>query len=319
MRCYYHEGYYLPLPEGHPFPMEKFPQAYDWVRPYEEIDVHAPLTLTRRDLERVHLPAYLDAVSYDQKEGDGFVGLTSHQRKRLGLPAHPDLLARSTLEVEGTVSAALAALEDGLAANLAGGTHHARPDRGLGYCVLNDIAIAVAYLRANGYRFPQILIVDTDAHQGDGNHIIFANDPEVFTYSIHVGKNYPAHKIPGDRDVPLQRYASGKEYLGALEDTLPEVFAKTEPDLVFWICGVDCHVDDRFGQLSLTTEDLLCRDALVLGLCRDYCVPVAMLYGGGYQREWGRTGWLHALSILQAAGASLPSMAKSNSATGGTR
>jgi len=277
--------------------MEKFPDAYKLVR--AEVDVYEPLELQRVDIERAHHRAYLDAVSQDDPRGQPY-GLIAYDRNRLGLPATPRLLERSMLETAGTVSATLAALEDGIAANLAGGTHHAFPDRGLGFCVLNDIAVAVEYLRAR-HRCPdQILIVDTDAHQGNANHAYFREDPSVFTYSIHVGKNYPAAKEPGDCDVPLPRYVKSEVYLEALEQTLPAVFARTEPDLVFWISGADIHADDRFGQMRLSREAICKRDDFVLQLCRKFLAKTVLVYGGGYQPGRGETGRLHAATVQTA-------------------
>jgi acetoin utilization deacetylase AcuC-like enzyme len=299
MRCFYHEDYFLPLPIGHPFPMEKFPQAHALLK--DCVHVVSPLPLTRSDLERVHRADYLNAVNFDFDDGVE-TGLSRYDRNRLGLPAHPRLLARSSWETAGTVSATWAALEDGIAANLAGGTHHAFPDRGLGFCVLNDIAVAIEAIRNGGRHLDSILIVDTDAHQGNANHAYFEHDLGVFTYSIHVGKNYPAKKEVGDCDVPLDRYVSGRDYLWALEKTLPEVFARTEPDLVFWISGADCHADDRFGQMLLSRTDMESRDRLVVELCRHFAAPTVVVYGGGYNRAAGVTAALHAQSIRIAAG-----------------
>lgn len=298
MRCFYDPGYFLPLPEGHPFPMEKFPQARELLG--DCVEVLSPPIVSFAEVCRAHEPAYLRRVSADASEG-GPPGLSRYARNRLGLPAHPRLLERSVLETSGTVAASRAALEDGRAANLAGGTHHAFPDRGLGYCVLNDVAVAVEVLRAEKVLPPHILIVDTDAHQGNGNHAFFAKDPSVFTYSIHVGRNYPAEKVPGDCDVPLERYVGGAAYLRALEETLPPVFAQTEPDLVFWISGADNHTDDRFGQMALTEADMAARDRFVLDLCQTYAAPCVVLYGGGYNRTLGKTAALHAQTIRLAA------------------
>lgn len=278
--------------------MEKFPDAHALVR--DRVEVAKPLELTRADIERAHGKDYLDAVSRDDPRGQPH-GLITYDRNRLGLPANPRLLERSMLETAGTVSATLAALEDGLAANLAGGTHHAFPDRGLGFCVLNDIAVAIEYLRAQGRCPDQILIVDTDAHQGNANHAYFRGDPSVFTYSIHVGKNYPSAKEPGDCDVPLPRWVESAPYLAALRETLPPVFATTEPDLVFWISGADIHTDDRFGQMQLCHDAVRRRDEFVLSLCREYACATTLVYGGGYNRAPGGTGRLHAQSVLTAA------------------
>ncbi|WP_146209359.1 histone deacetylase family protein [Coraliomargarita sinensis] len=298
MRCYYDPDYFLPLPVGHPFPMEKFPDAHALVKDVVEV---CPIPrLERTVIERAHDAAYLDAVSQDDERGQPH-GLLRYDRNRLGLPACPRLLERSMLETAGTVAATLAAMEDGMAANLAGGTHHAFPGRGLGFCVLNDVAIAIEHLRALGRKPDQILIVDTDAHQGNANHAYFRNDPVVFTYSIHVGKNYPAAKEPGDQDVPLPRWVDGRDYLEALRGTLPSAFAQTEPDLIFWISGADCHAEDRFGQMRLSNEEMTARDDFVLSLCEEYAAPTVVVYGGGYHREPGMTGWLHAQTVLRAA------------------
>lgn len=284
--------------------MEKFPDSHEWVKGH--VTVGPPLTLTREDIERVHDASYLDAVSFDAEPAvtsDHAVlpGLSAYDRNRLGLPAHPRLLARSMLEASGTVSATLAALEDGLAANLAGGTHHAFPARGLGFCVLNDVAIAIEYLRARGKGLECILIIDTDAHQGNANHAYFRGDSSVFTYSIHVGRNYPAKKEPGDQDVPLPRHVPGAEYLAALASTLPPLLHRLEPDLIFWISGADCHENDRFGQMRLTTAEVAARDSAILRWCAETAAPLVLVYGGGYNREPGMTGWLHAQTVLAAA------------------
>jgi len=299
LRCFYHPEYFLPLPEGHPFPMEKFPQAYALLRKQGAgLRFHEPMILGMEDLERVHQPAYLDAVSFDQDASGDRSGLSSYQRHRLGLPANPLLLKRSALEAGGTVAALRCAMEEGFAANLAGGTHHAFPDTGLGYCVLNDVAIAIQWLYDQGSR-PQILIVDTDAHQGNANHAFFRDDPGVFTYSIHGGRNYPARKEPGDWDVPLPRWVSGQEYLWELKRTLPEAFSRHEPDLVFWIAGADIHQDDRFGQIALTDEQIALRDEMVIRLIDDYECRAVQVYGGGYNRKPGKTAAIHAASVLR--------------------
>ena len=279
--------------------MQKFPDAHAHVR--HRVDVRPPMQLARKDLERAHHKKYLDAVSHDLESAPSGPGLTRYDRNRLGLPANDGLLERSTRETAGTVSATLAALNVGMAANLAGGTHHAFPDRGLGFCVLNDVAVAIEYLRANDQSPDQILIIDTDAHQGNANHAFFRDDLFVFTYSIHVGKNYPAAKEPGDQDVPLPRYVSGEAYLEALHSTLPAALAKTEPDLIFWISGADIHAEDRFGQMSLNDAQIAARDHYVLAQCRDYAADLVVLYGGGYNRAPGKTGWLHAQTVLRVA------------------
>ncbi len=244
-------------------------------------------------LLRVHTPDYLQKI----RTGT----LTSPELIKLGLPAGEALLTRSRLEVAGTLAAMGAALVDnGPACNLAGGTHHAFAGRGLGYCVLNDVAIAI---RAHHAVRPdaRIAVIDTDAHQGNGTHGIFAGDERVFTYSIHVGKNYPAEKTAGCLDVELPRYVHGADYLEALESTLGPALADFAPDLVFWIAGADPHENDRFGQMRLTDADMAARDEHVLDLLTAKSMPVVVLYGGGYNRDRVHTARIHADTVLRVA------------------
>ena len=247
------------------------------------------------DLLRVHTPAYVESIRTARHNP-----LTA---KRLGLPATVALGVRSYCAVAGTLAAARAALADGLAANLAGGTHHSFPDRGEGFCVFNDVAVAIRALRAEE-PYLQVMVIDLDAHQGNGTHAIFAGDPGVFTYSVHVGKNYPSRKEPGTLDVPLGRWAGGDEYFSRLEETLPAAVERFEPDLAFYIGGADCHEDDRFGQMKLTTAEMRARDERAIGLCRGWGIPAVALYGGGYNKVEGMTAELHCQTVRVAAVAS---------------
>lgn len=243
-------------------------------------------------LLRVHTPEYLEKIR---------TGALDHLAAlKLGLPADEALLTRSRLEVAGTLAAVDAALTDGLACNLAGGTHHAFADRGEGYCVLNNVAIAIRDLHVTRPAL-RVFVLDTDAHQGNGTHALFAEDPRVFTYSIHVGKNYPALKVPGSLDVELPRYVSGADYLEALESTLVPALNEFAPELVIWIAGADPHEHDRFGQMKLTDADLAARDHHILRLVTSARVPTAILYGGGYNRDREHTARIHAATVLRAA------------------
>ena len=293
MRCFYHPDYYFPLPAGHPFPMDKFWRAEAMIRAADcgariELAQLAPLAAVRR----VHTEDYLEKIRGNT--------LDPAEALKLGLPAGAALLERSRLEVGGTLAATAAALEDGIACNLAGGTHHAFADRGLGYCVLNDVAIAIRELEARepGHRYA---VIDTDAHQGNGTHGLFAGDDRVFTYSIHVGRNYPAVKTPGDLDVELPRNVHGTDYLEQLEATLAPALDEAAPDFVFWISGADPHVNDRFGQMQLTDADLKARDRHVLEQVTVLGVPLVLLYGGGYNRDPEHTARLHANTVILAA------------------
>ena len=244
------------------------------------------------ELSKVHTPAYLDAIQQ--------LSLTQYDLNRIGLPRHPRLFRRSNFGAAGTVAAAKHAAEHRYAASLAGGTHHAFADRGHGFCVFNDVALAIRILQGSRPEW-QFLVVDTDAHQGNGTHAILAEDPRVFTYSIHVGKNFPAKKEPGDWDVPLPRFASPEAYFDALEPSLIETFKRTEPDFVFWVSGADVHLDDRFGQLMLTMEDIARRDSFVLEVIKRYQSRAVVLYGGGYNRTPGATAAIHAQTIRLSA------------------
>jgi acetoin utilization deacetylase AcuC-like enzyme len=296
VRCFYHPGYFFPLPDGHPFPMDKFWRAEEMIRAAAPPGVEIlPVEPCPEDfLRSVHSAEYLEKI----RTG----ALDTLESLKLGLPCGEELLTRSRLEVAGTIAAMHAALADGLACNLAGGTHHAFPGRGEGYCVLNDVAIAIRRLQST-QPHRRIVIIDTDAHQGNANHAIFASEWRVFTYSIHVGKNYPSEKVPGSLDVPLPRYVAGADYLEQLEATLAPALEEFDPSLAFWITGADPHVNDRFGQMRLDDADFARRDDHVLDLIKKRRLPTVLLYGGGYNREREHTARLHADSVLRAASA----------------
>ncbi len=295
MRCFYSPGYFLPLPEGHPFPMVKFPTAFDMLLEGGVIrasDVSEVEPATREQLERVHTPAYLDRVARGE--------LTSKEATILGLPPSPELFVRCAREVEGTRQAVRTALTNGIAANLAGGTHHAFADRGEGFCVLNDVAVAVRDVQTDRPDL-RILVVDTDAHQGNGTNALLGADPHVFTYSIHVAANYPSRKVPGSLDVGLERFVTGSVFLDALRQSLPPAVESFRPELVIWISGADPHQNDRFGQMQLSLKEMSERDEFVLNLCISQAIPVAVLYGGGYNRELANTARLHRNTVETAA------------------
>jgi len=274
--------------------MDKFWRAEAMIRAADRDDltIETLVPATMAQLRRVHTSAYLDSIRAGALERIPAI--------KLGLPASAELLHRSCLEVGGTILAMWAARAEGLACNLAGGTHHAFPDRGLGYCVLNDVAIAIRDLHEHDPS-ARIVVIDTDAHQGNGTHAIFDADERVYTYSIHVGRNYPAVKSPGSCDVELDRYAEGATWLAALQDTLPAALITARADFAFWITGADLHTDDRFGQLRLADADFAARDHLILELIQDRRLPTAILYGGGYNREREYTARLHADTVLRAA------------------
>lgn len=295
LRCFYHPDFFLPLPPGHPFPMEKFPQAHDLlVAENSPVEISPVAPAPTRQLLRVHTSDYLRKLTHGT--------LDPAEVHKLGLPWQPRLLHRSSLETAATIAACRHALAHGMAANLAGGTHHAFPDRGLGYCVLNDVAVAIRDLHETRPAL-RIFVADTDAHQGNGTQAIFRDDDRVFTYSIHGERNYPSAKEPGNIDVGLPREVSGDDYLRALRHTLPAALDEFPADLVIWISGADVHEQDRFGQMRLTTAHMQTRDQLVIDWCRQRHRPLVVLYGGGYHREPGMTARLHANTIQLAAAA----------------
>ena len=275
--------------------MEKFPRSTQLlvddgtIPPDRIVD---PGFIADRDLLRVHTPAYVESIRTGQ-----FNEITA---KKLGLPPSRALSDRSHAAVAGTLAAARSAMAEGIACNLAGGTHHAFSDCGQGFCVFNDVAVAIRALR-HEEPYLHCMVIDLDAHQGNGTHFIFRDDPFTFTYSVHVGRNYPSAKVPGDLDVPLSRWAPADEFFEAVDRTLAPAIERFEPDLVFYIAGVDVHRDDRFGQMRLATGDLRRRDEQTIALCRDWQIPVVVLYGGGYHREREMTAWLHAQTVRVAA------------------
>jgi acetoin utilization deacetylase AcuC-like enzyme len=294
MRCFYSRDLELELPSGHPFPMEKFRVSKDMLleggilRPEEIIEVQVA---EPHLLRSVHEAGYIDRI---------YSGLLDRKEQlQLGLPVTPRLYHRSATEVEATRQTCHAALAEGVAVCLAGGTHHAFRGHGEGYCVFNDVAIAIRdlQLRQPGIK---VMVVDTDAHQGNGTAAILGDDPRVFTYSIHVGKNYPTRKIAGSMDVETVRYVEGEMYLKQLFGTLAGALDAFAPDLVIWIAGADNHRNDRFGQMHLSVKDIQRRDEVLLRAFIRNRVPVAVLYGGGYNRQPEFTAKIHRNTVATA-------------------
>jgi len=288
MRVAWSPDYHTPLPQGHRFPMGKYPallaalRREGLVRPDELFE---PPEAAWEDLSLVHTPAYLSALA----RGD----LSPAATRRLGLPWSRALLRRSRRVVAGTAAAARAALEDGLAANLAGGTHHAHPGGGAGFCVLNDVAVAVRVLRREG-RLGRVLVVDLDVHQGDGTAAVFADDPDTATFSMHGARSFPHRKQRSTRDVGLPDRAGDDLYLSLLAHHLPEMLEATRPGLVFYLAGVDPWEGDRLGRLRLTRAGLAARERMVLGALRSRGLPGVLLPAGGYAPDLTVLADLHA-------------------------
>ncbi len=273
------DHYTLDLPTGHRFPIAKYSLLREqllWQGIAAAEDFYEPGLCAEEDVLRVHTAGYWHNVRDLQ--------LSPAEVRRLGLPQSPQLVRRSLSSSAGTLQSARHALRDGIGLNLAGGTHHAFADRGEGFCVLNDQAIAAAHLLAKGLA-RQVLIVDLDVHQGDGTAAIFWNEPRVFTFSMHAGANYPLRKETSDLDIALELGTGDADYLRLLHEALPKLLAQVQPDFVFYQAGVDVLATDKLGKLSLTPAGCRRRDEYVLGLCHKHQLPVAVSMGGGYSER----------------------------------
>jgi acetoin utilization deacetylase AcuC-like enzyme len=268
----------VPLPDGHPFPIAKYSAlraqlVSEGVLAAAEVHASEPAPVPW--LARVHEARYLERALGG--------GLDAAEVRRIGMPWSRELVLRARAALFGTVMAARAALVHGVAGNLAGGTHHAFRDRGEGYCLFNDVAVAIALLREEG-RAARPLIVDLDVHQGNGTASIFAGDPSVFTFSIHGAGNYPALKETSSLDLELPDGTSDARYLETLSAHLPAAIDQHAPDFVFYQAGVDALAGDRFGRLALTHEGLAARDAQVFAAAEARALPIVITLGGGYGR-----------------------------------
>ena len=273
------ERYALPLPAGHRFPIAKYALIREqllWQGVAPAADFYDPGLCAEADVLRVHTATYWHKVR-DQT-------LTPAEVRRLGLPQSPQLTRRSLSSVAGTLQSARRALRDGIGLSLAGGTHHAFADRGEGFCVLNDIAVAAAHLLHHRLA-RQVLVVDLDVHQGDGTAHIFRAEPRVFTFSMHAGANYPLRKEQSDLDLALPLGTGDAAYLTALRAALPRLLREVQPDFIFYQAGVDVLATDKLGKLALTQAGCRQRDEFVLGLCRRHHLPVAVSMGGGYSER----------------------------------
>ena len=285
----YHPHYVAPLPQGHRFPMVKFQKLYELLLKDGILtpeNLYQPEIPDQSLLELVHTPDYIE--NYCQGT------LDAKAQRRIGLPWSSELVRRTCTAVGGTILTAKLALEYGIACNTAGGTHHAFPDFGSGFCIFNDLAIAARVLQKWGL-VKQVLIVDLDVHQGDGTAFIFQNDPQVFTFSMHCEINFPSRKQTSDLDVPLPEGLDNDGYLQILANYLPDLLSQVKPDLVLYDAGVDTHVGDRLGKLALTDEGIYRRERQVLSTCRAGGYPVACVIGGGYSEEMEGLVYRHSL------------------------
>ncbi len=295
MKVYYSDLFTLPLPEGHRFPIEKYTLLRKRVMADGVIsngNALIPPPATLEQLRLVHSPDYVRRVIQGE--------LSEKEVRRIGFPWSLGLVERSRRSVGGTIAACRSALQEGVSANLAGGTHHAYPDHGEGYCVFNDCAIAARAMQAEN-RVRRVVILDCDVHQGNGTAAIFAQDPTVFTFSIHGAKNFPFRKEPSDLDVGLPDGCRDDQYLSLLQPAVEQSLARADAGLVIYLAGADPFEGDRLGRLALSKAGLAERDRLVLSLCAEAGLPVAVTMSGGYAQCVDDTVDIHYQTIKLAA------------------
>jgi acetoin utilization deacetylase AcuC-like enzyme len=295
VKIFYSDRFVLPLPEGHRFPMRKYSMLRERVE-QEGVcspdELRLPHAVTDQEILHAHDPVYLKKV---------VTGTLSPQEiRRIGFPWSREMVERTRRASGGTLGASRVALEEGLATNLAGGTHHAFAHRGEGFCILNDAAIAACTLRSEGI-VDKVVVIDTDVHQGNGTAAILRGDPHVFTFSIHGAKNFPFNKEKSNLDVGLPDGADDETFLTALSKALDRVLDPARWDLAIFLAGADPFVGDRLGRLSVTKDGLSERDQLVLEGCRERGIPVVVTMAGGYAKKVEDTVDIHFQTVKRAA------------------
>ena len=271
--------YAHPLPEGHRFPMLKYeliPEQLIYEGSLQTEHFFSPKPCREEIILLTHEKNYFDKLLFQT--------LDASEQRRIGFPQSPELTQRELIITQGTIDCILFALKYGAALNVAGGTHHAFKDRGEGFCLLNDMAVAAHYL-LHHHLAKKILIIDLDVHQGNGTAKIFEQEPRVFTFSMHGAHNYPFHKEISDLDIPLKDGTDSETYLNLLSTTLPKLINEVQPDAAFYLSGVDILETDKFGKLKITPEACKKRDTIVLSLLKNAQIPVAIAMGGGYSPD----------------------------------
>lgn len=294
IQLFFSDQYLYKLPEHHRFPIDKYILTKEQLL-YQGIilphQLRDPGRINEASVLLVHTSAYWRQIRT--------LSLDPRMIRRIGLPLTPVSVNRARSSVAGTLQAGLSALENGVSMNLAGGTHHAYPDRGEGFSMLNDIAIASMHLLKQK-RVKKILIVDLDVHQGNGNAYIFHDNPAVFTFSMHGKENYPLKKEKSDLDIDLPTGTQDGDYLAALSYQLPKLIDRHKPDLIFYQSGVDVLATDKLGKLALTKQGCKTRDLIVFAQSEHYQIPVAITMGGGYSARMADIVDAHC-NTLQAA------------------
>ncbi|GAA0777890.1 histone deacetylase [Roseibium denhamense] len=275
----HHPAYCADLPANHRFPMDKFRALADLIRTQGLLgggDFVRPRPAPFEWVALAHDPSYVDQVFNTQ--------VPDRIAREIGFPMREDIALRARCATGGSVLTGYLALEHGLACNTAGGSHHARRAHGAGFCVFNDVAVAIKVMQADG-AIRKALVIDLDVHQGDGTADIFSGDPDVFTFSMHSQKNYPVRKVPSHQDIGLPDGVGDEAYLEKLAQVLPGLLARDAWDIVFYNAGVDPYAGDRLGRLSLSREGLLRRELMVIGSVREAGIPLAGVLGGGYSTD----------------------------------
>lgn len=271
--------YHHPLPDGHRFPMAKYsllPEQLIYEGTCKEANFFKPGLLTEVQILRSHQEDYWHKLKY--------LKLSRSEERRTGFPLSEQLVERERRINQGSIECCLSALENGVSLNIAGGTHHAYSNRGEGFCLLNDIAIAAHYLLDRG-RAQKILVLDLDVHQGNGTAEIMANEERVYTFSMHGANNYPLHKEKSDRDIALADGTDDKQYLDLLDRELKQLLDKLEPDFLIFQSGVDVLASDKLGRLGLSIGGCRQRDQLVFKLAKQNNIPIMVCMGGGYSER----------------------------------
>ena len=279
LKIAYDPIYAHPLPEGHRFPMLKYELIPAQLLHEESIthqNLFRPLPCPDEVIRWTHDADYLHDLKMLQ--------LTPQHIRRIGFPLNEALVKRELIITQGTIDCCYYALKYGVAMNVAGGTHHAFANRGEGFCLLNDMAVAANYLLYKNL-VKKILIIDLDVHQGNGTAKLFENEPRVFTFSMHGGHNYPFIKERSDLDIPLTDGTGDKEYLGLLTKNLSSVLDSHKPDFIFFLCGVDVLSSDKYGKLNISMEGCKTRDEIVFNACKNKGIPCVVAMGGGYSAD----------------------------------
>jgi len=295
VKIYYTDIFPIPLPAEHRFPLEKYTRLRKRVTAAGIVsaeDFRIPRSVTPEELLLVHDPVYIQRLLTGT--------LTAKEMRRIGFPWSPALVERTLRSAGATLEGSFAALDDSVAVCLSGGTHHAFRDHGEGYCLINDCAIAAKAVIATR-RIKRVLVVDCDVHQGNGTAAIFANDPSVYTFSIHGRNNFPFRKETGDIDIAMEDGTGDSDYLNALEDGLKSALAAADAGLAIYLAGADPYHDDRFGRLSLTQKALSKRDHIVFNNCLAAGLPVVTTMAGGYARRIEDTVDIHLQTVAAAA------------------